>query len=1091
MIRIFAIILAILTVLTASPAHAGPLAPLVPIVIGAVVKSAILKIALTLAATVATSMLTKAKKARSPGIMIETTLQGGTNDRTAIFGLYCTAGSEATPAMSYGQSGKTPNARLVKVIALADVPTDGISRVIINGEYCSLTSLGGGKYSIGGKYAGHAWVTFHDGRQTTADATLVSLFGSYPDRPWTSARIGKGVTYCWFEFLYNTEIFKAEPTVRVELRGMRLYDPRKDTTAGGSGSHRFDDPTTHEMTYNNAVMIYNILRGLTLPGGARWGGECTVDDVPFTNWVAAMNECDALVGTSTGNEAKYRAGYEFSLNEEPADVIEELLKACSGQIFESGGVYKMRVGTPGLPVMFITDDDFIITKPQELDPFPGIGQAKNTINAVFPHPGELWQQHDAPQLQNQDYVDRDGGIEQVADLQFPACPYPNQVQRIMRAWLEDDQRWRRHTGTLSHQAFALEPLDTISWSSDRNGYVDKLFEVGMTATNLYTLLVNIAIREVDPADYDWDEEFELPDPVSPGSWLLPEEQAVEGFAVEAYAVKDADSDGRRPAIRCTWDIEGAVDALAIRIEVRLAATADAVTAITVANVGEGVQIISEGILASTGYEVRARYLVERPTEWTTWQGVVTGNILLGPKDFDFDELLEGLGPSMLLPSLTKPGKNAMIQQIIDAAYNDTAIRRANDLQVTAFEGVYGNVATIYQETLVRLTEDEAIVRNLTVQIARIDQNSAAIVAETITRADADSALASSITALGVTVGTNTAAIAAEAVTRADADTAIAATVTSLSSTVGTNTAAIASEAVTRADADTAIAGNVTTITARLNNAGGTGVTVESAFTAQASDITGLKGEYTLKINVNGRISGFGLASGPSGSEFAILADRFIVVDPANNATTGYPFQVVGGAVYIRKAFIQTITADQITSGSFITSSAQIDNGIITTAKIGDLQVDTIKIANNALTVPFYVTAPSVGFTPISGEFTLLETSVLNIGTGIGATCLVGFYCTARTSGLAGYGPDSACDLKLYIDKQDGSGYVLFGAQSVGIDVNSGSGYFWIPVSLITLSTGVIDAKFKVTGTCVSGPNGAAATGIFIGAQVLVIQGAKK
>lgn len=1060
MIRIFAIILAILTVLTASPAHAGPLAPLVPIVIGAVVKSAILKIALTLAATVATSMLTKAKKARSPGIMIETTLQGGTNDRTAIFGLYCTAGSEATPAMSYGQSGKTPNARLVKVIALADVPTDGISRVIINGEYCSLTSLGGGKYSIGGKYAGHAWVTFHDGRQTTADATLVSLFGSYPDRPWTSARIGKGVTYCWFEFLYNTEIFKAEPTVRVELRGMRLYDPRKDTTAGGSGSHRFDDPTTHEMTYNNAVMIYNILRGLNLPGGARWGGECTVDDVPFTNWVAAMNECDALVGTSTGNEAKYRAGYEFSLNEEPADVIEELLKACSGQIFESGGVYKMRVGTPGLPVMFITDDDFIITKPQELDPFPGIGQAKNTINAVFPHPGELWQQHDAPQLQNQDYVDRDDGIEQVADLQFPACPYPNQVQRIMRAWLEDDQRWRRHTGTLSHQAFALEPLDTISWSSDRNGYVDKLFEVGMTATNLYTLLVNIAIREVDPADYDWDEEFELPDPVSPGSWLLPEEQAVEGFAVEAYAVKDADSDGRRPAIRCTWDVEGAVDALAIRIEVRLAATADAVTAITVANVGDGVQIISEGILASTGYEVRARYLVERPTEWTTWQGVVTGNILLGPKDFDFDELLEGLGPSILIPSLVNPTKFALIQQVIDAAYNDKAIRRASELQEKAFEGVYGNVAQIYNETLIRLNQDEALAQSLDVQITRINANEAAIVSEATTRSTADSALAASISSLGVTVSNNT--------------------------------AAITSESIARADGDTALAGSLTTVTARLNNAGGTGVTVESAFAAQASDITGLKGEYTLRINVNGRVAGFGLANGSAGSEFSILADRFIVVDPANNSTTGYPFQVVGGAVYIRKAFIQTITSDQITTGEFITLSAQIKDATITTAKIGNLQVDTIKIANNALTVPFHTAGASIGFTPAGGETTLVETAVLNIGvTGYTASCSVGFYATARTSGGAGYGPDAACDLKMYIDKQDGSGYVLMGTQSVGVDVSSGSAYFWIPVSMIDIEDDIIDAKFKVTGTAVSGPNGAAATGINIGAPTLIVQGAKR
>lgn len=875
MIRIFAILLSILTLMSASPAHAGPLAPLVPIIVGATIKSAILKIALTLAATTALSMMSKAKKSRAPGIMIEQTLQGGTNPRTIVFGLYCTAGSEPTPPMSYGVVNKTPNSRLVKIIALADVPTDGLSRVIINGEYCPLTSAGGNKWNIGGKYEGHATVTFYDGRQVAADATLVAQFASYPNRPWTAQRIGTGVTYAWFEFLYNTDIFKNEPQVRVELRGMRLYDVRKDSTAGGSGAHRRNDPSTWEFTLNNAVMIYNIFMGIDLPDGTRWGGECTHDDLPVANWAAAMNACDESVETTTGTEPQYRAGYEFGLDREPADVVEELLKGCSGQVVESAGVYKIRCGSPSLPVMFFTDEDFLVTKEQEYDPFPGIGQSRNTVNAVFPHPDELWQQHDAPQFQDPAYVARDEGMEIVADLQFPATPFPQQVQRIMRSWLEDDQRWRRHTGTLPHNAFALEPLDTIAWSSQRNGYIDKLFEIGFVSVNLYSLLVNIAMREVDPDDYDWSPDFELPDPITPGSWELPEEQAVPGFAVAAWSVRDADSDARRPAVRCTWDIEGAVDAYALRIDVRLVATGEIVAGVTVANVGNGEHIISEGILPSTSYEVRARYLVERPTIWTVWHGVTTGNIRLGPKDFDYDALVESFGPSIVTPLITRPLNQMIMQQIRDAAGNDLSFRSANLDEIKNTAGVFKNVAAIYREEQLRLTADEAFASTFEALIADIEGN----------------------------------------------------------------TAAIANEQIVRADADTVLAGSVTTVTGRLNNAGGVGVTVEQSFIVQGSLIDGLSGQYILRINNNGRISGFGLASGAGGtSEFAILADRFVVTDPANNTTIGYPFQVIGGGVYIRKAFIQTITADQIGANQITAGHISVSSLSAISATMGDLDI---------------------------------------------------------------------------------------------------------------------------------------------------------
>ena len=70
-------------------------------------------------------------------------------------------------------------------------------------------------------------------------------------------------------------------------------------------------------------------------------------------------------------------------------IIEELLKGCSGQLVDIGGVWKPRVGGPGLPVYFLDDDGIIINQPQDFDPFPPLDQCFNGIQASYPEPDTL------------------------------------------------------------------------------------------------------------------------------------------------------------------------------------------------------------------------------------------------------------------------------------------------------------------------------------------------------------------------------------------------------------------------------------------------------------------------------------------------------------------------------------------------------------------------------------------------------------------------------------------------------------------------------------------------------------------------------
>lgn len=592
-----------------------------------------------LLATVAVSALQAAltPRPRNPGITTEVTQSGGTLPSSFVLGDYATGGDMVCPPMSHGAAGKTPNAYLTYVVSLGDIAGQGLAGMIIDGEVVTFSGTAHADYGTPatGRLAGYAWVKYHDGTQNAADPMLLAKYGSYPERPWTSDMIGTGVCYAIVTFRYNTELFSGFPQCRFVMTGIPLYDPRKDSTVGGSGSHRWTNRATWELTRNPAVMVYNIKRGIELPGLGIWGGRVAAPDLPLANWFSAMNSCDVAVSLSAGGtEPAFRAGFEVTVDMEPAAVIEDLLRGAGGQVAESGGLWKIRVGGPGLPVWFMTDDDVVITQPQELDPFPTLDQRQNGIAATYPDPEALWEPKEAPPRYSSTWEAEDGGRRLVAALQLNAVPYPNQVQRIMAAYIADERRFRRHALTLPADAATVQPLDTISWTSARLGYAAKLFDVAEVADDVQTLLQRLSLREVDPADQTWSTAMELPFETGSSVPVEPAAQTVPGWAVAAAVISDSAAADRRPAIELSWDADAADDARGLQWEVRPAGATDVQMEGTYGVIRTGRLTLSESILPGEAYEVRARLIVDRATDWTDWEAVTTDDVRLGLVDLN-------------------------------------------------------------------------------------------------------------------------------------------------------------------------------------------------------------------------------------------------------------------------------------------------------------------------------------------------------------------------------------------------------------------------------------------------------------------------
>ncbi|MBL4838065.1 MAG: DUF1983 domain-containing protein, partial [Kordiimonadaceae bacterium] len=82
---------------------------------------------------------------------------------------------------------------------------------------------------------------------------------------------------------------------------------------------------------------------------------------------------------------------------------------------------------------------------------------------------------------------------------------------------------------------------------------------------------------------------------------------------------------------------------------------------------------------------------------------------------------------------------------------------------------------------------------------------------------------------------------------------------------------------------------------------------------------GLSAQYTLKVNVNGHISGFGLASTATNgvviSEFAVLADKFLIASPNGGDPVAAFYVTPDSETYISEAFIKDLTAAKLRAGT--------------------------------------------------------------------------------------------------------------------------------------------------------------------------------
>lgn len=286
---------------------------------------------------------------------------------------------------------------------------------------------------------------------------------------WTSAHDGFGVCYVSWIFTFNADDKITQvPSLLWELEGAKLYDWRKDSTNGGSGAHRWNDPTTWEFSDNPAVCSYNYRRGFFRNGVRISGMGIPSYDLLHDMYTTAANVCDENVSEGSGTEKRYRVSLIANDDAEHRIALEAFDAAMAGETVERAGQFGVIAGAAYSSVMTVSDDDMIAGESFSYKQKQPIAEIYNAVHVSWLNPNQPWSSDTLTPITDSGYEAQDGNQRIVRDVDLPMVTKPYQARRIGKIIHEQSRMQAVHTGVYGPKVTRLEPGDWVTRTFNRD-----------------------------------------------------------------------------------------------------------------------------------------------------------------------------------------------------------------------------------------------------------------------------------------------------------------------------------------------------------------------------------------------------------------------------------------------------------------------------------------------------------------------------------------------------------------------------------------------------------------------------------------------
>ncbi|MCL1162452.1 hypothetical protein L2728_11265 [Shewanella chilikensis] len=409
-------------------------------------------------------------------------LRSPTEARRSIYGKAMVSG----PIVFAAETG-TDNEYLHLVIPLAAHQCADVLEIYFDDEVVYQNG------SLDTAYSKHARINIHLGTQTAADSDLLAEC-----EHWTASHIGLGITYLYVRLKHDPEFYaNGLPNIKALVQGKPLYDPRKDSTVGGSGSHRWDDESSWEWSDNWALCVLDYTRFES-------GVGALVNEIDLPSYALAANDSDQLVEyDDEGNtEKRYTCNGTFTQSMTPASVLDKLLTAGAGMQTYSSGKYQLFSGVYQGPHL-LTIGEADLAGEVEVRPFNARAQLCNAVRGTFVDPDNFYQPTDFAPYESDYYRAADNGeyIDHDIDLPFTQSAYT--AQRLAKLHLELNRAGQQIVAPLNMIGLSVSVGQVVELDLPRLGIkaeyqvMDWQFDFGQP--------IKVTLRETGPALFDYDK----------------------------------------------------------------------------------------------------------------------------------------------------------------------------------------------------------------------------------------------------------------------------------------------------------------------------------------------------------------------------------------------------------------------------------------------------------------------------------------------------------------------------------------------------------------------------------------------------------
>jgi hypothetical protein len=431
---------------------------------------------------------------------------------------------------------------------------------------------------------------------------------------WGSNHKLSGVAYLAFKFTWNQDAFSSLPEVKVVLKGKKIYDPRLDSTKGGSGSHRQDTASTWTYSPNSALCLLDYLRntryGKGLPNSSF--------ETNYDSFKTSANICETQVTPYTSAPSDidlFETNLVIDTEQKVIDNVRELLNPMRAIFTYTQGKYFLIIENTGTSQLSLNADNII----------GGIkifGEKKNTkynrVIGTFVNPDKEWQEDtitfppaDDSGLPVGDryatLLAEDNGTQLEGNFTFQGITNPYQAEELCEIILRRSRNALAVEVMVTSEALNLTIGDIVDLTYSTGGFSAKPFRVYGLSINTDST-VSLKLIEHQDNFYTWTSKAEaptisdttLPNPfsVAPPSAITLSDDLIEyndgtcitRLKVDITASPDAFVDQYEVEVKQTFDRKG----IAVSDDFRV--------------IGRGIALSYDLLNAIDGatYQVRAR-----------------------------------------------------------------------------------------------------------------------------------------------------------------------------------------------------------------------------------------------------------------------------------------------------------------------------------------------------------------------------------------------------------------------------------------------------------------------------------------------------